>query len=104
MANLRVTPAVVSVANGAVVGEVQTRFALNFRRIRDRIFRVVRVCWRGHFSRGARDCGLESTWLRSRAETVVQNVDRRRDEQAQRNDQEEEKNRPAFHHEEFTPS
>jgi len=43
VANLRVTAAVVSVANGAVVGEVQTGFALNFRRIRDRIFCVARV-------------------------------------------------------------
>jgi len=33
----------------------------------------------------------------------MQDADGRRGEQAQCNDQEEEKNRPAFHHEEFTP-
>src|SRR5438552_9858745 len=76
--NLRVATAVIAVANRAVVGEVEPCFALNFGRIRNWIFSSVRVGWGGHLSGNTRDGGLESAWLRPRAETIMQNADRRR--------------------------
>src|ERR1051326_3387250 len=80
-----ISAAIVAVANCAVIGKMKTSFTLHVGRICDRIFLVMRVGGRRHFSSGARD------------EPVMQNTDPGRDEQGQDQDNDQQKKRAALH-------
>jgi hypothetical protein len=58
-----VSTPIVGMTNGAVIGEVQSRFALHLRRVRDWVFLVVRGGRSGHFARDAGDGGFERARL-----------------------------------------
>src|ERR1041385_6553787 len=76
---------------------MKTSFTLHVGRICDRIFLVMRVGGRRHFSSGARDGGFERAGLGARAEPVMQNTDPGRDEQGQDQDNDQQKKRAALH-------
>src|SRR5246127_1565012 len=75
MAKHGIAAAVVAMADGAVIGEVQTSLALNFRRIGKRIFRVVRTGRGGHFPRGTGNSGFKSAGRGAGAQAVMQYAD-----------------------------
>jgi hypothetical protein len=97
LANRSVAASVVAVAERAVIGEMQPAIALNFRRIRNRICRRMRFRRHCQPSRGARNCGFERTRLCPGAETVMQDTDRPRGEEADRDQQNQEQQSSALH-------